>query len=539
MDALQKAWLQFVEQFRRLSPNARLAVSVSAVALLLCIGWGTRNLLAVESVYLLGGQPLTTEQLTEMQSAMAKAQLNDFIVEGNRIRVPRERLPQYIEALAANGALPESIPDMFSDAVDKVNPLTNMQQQADFKEAARLKSLTSILRSFDGVETAEVVFDKSETRALRPTRMMTALVAIKLRAGRPLDDDRAAMFRSVLTASIAGLAAENVTVVDKTTNRSYHYQPDQASGGADRYRDSKRTYEAQYEARVRNVLQHVPGVVVSAEVELEYASNRQQGATTANPATAARPIQGAANQPLDLTATADAATAAAQMTTTTPTSAAHVPPREFARTDVGEFIPKRVFFSIGVPGDYLENIWRQRLAAPSEQRAAGAAAPDLAQVQTEELANIRQLVTPFAQAANTSADPSGLVTVAPLSTVTQETAAEPTWFATTTGWLFSPWGPLMTLLCVIAGAWIVRNFFHRAPVQAALIEKAEAHPGQHFGGDGRATRIDEPAAARPSAQFHERLAATSSLRDELADMVREDPDVAANILRSWIGNSNS
>ena len=29
-----------------------------------------------------------------------------------------------------------------------------------------------------------------------------------------------------------------------------------------------------------------------------------------------------------------------------------------------------------------------------------------------------------------------------------------------------------------------------------------------------------------------------SLRDELSDLVKEDPDSAANILRTWIGQAN-
>jgi flagellar biosynthesis/type III secretory pathway M-ring protein FliF/YscJ len=55
----------------------------------------------------------------------------------------------------------------------------------------------------------------------------------------------------------------------------------------------------------------------------------------------------------------------------------------------------------------------------------------------------------------------------------------------------------------------------------------------------RNARIDEPAPAKPTSAFHERIATTNSLRGELAEMVREDPDVAANILRNWIGNSST
>lgn len=538
MEAIKQVWQRLVELYRRLSPNARLVAALSAVALIVCLGWTVRGAFTVDTVYLLGGQALTTEELTDMQAALAKAQLSDFTIEGNRIRVPRDLQAQYIAALAEHRALPESVPDMLTDAIDKVTWFTNGQQQADFKEAARLKSLTSILRSFDGVENAEVVFDKSESRGLRPERTMTALVAIKLRGGRALDDERAAMFRSVLTAAIAGLAPQNVTVVDKATNRSHHYQPDQLAGAGSRYRDSKRAYEAQYEARVRRALEHVPGVIVSAEVELQNASSDGSApgrADTSNADRTANSSLGAPNQPLDLTsATAEpqiilAPTPKAVASTPAPTAAS----RDAVTVEQDTFVPKRVCLSIGVPMVYFENIWKQRLAAPSAQRGAGVPPPDLEQVQAQELANIQKLVAPFVQA--TSDDPGALarVTVTPLSTMVYETADRPTFFASVTGWLTSPWGPLVVVLSLIAGGWgvklLLRHLANRASHAAA--GAAATWP--------RTTRIDEASAPKPASPFHERLATTNSLRDELANMVREDPDVAANILRTWIGNSSS
>jgi flagellar M-ring protein FliF len=565
MEAFKQVWKRLIELYRRLSPNARLTAALAAAAVIVCLGWATRSLFTVDTIYLLGGKALTTEELTEMQSALAKAQLNDFVVEGNRIRVPRERQAQYIAALAENRALPESVPDMLSEAIDKVNLFTNGQQQADYKEAARLKSLTSILRSFDGVETAEVVFDKTETRALRPERTMTALVAIKLREGRPLDEDRAAMFRSVLTAAIAGLMPQNVTVVDKATNRSHHYQADQASGAGGRYRDSKRAYEAQYEARVRHALEHVPGVIVSAEIELAIPSRRDPGATSTGQAPPQLPSvanaddsalggaiasQGAANQPLDLTppsdepsiasapiaATFDAKTPLASTTSVT-TTQSQFAPRELAAADLDALVPRRVCLSIGVPVMYFENVWRQRLAAPSAQRG-GAPAPDLEQVQAQELANIRHLAAPFVQGASGSVDSANLLTVTPISTMTFEPAPQPSLLATASGWLTSPWGPLAVVLSLIGGISFFKSTMRTARSEVADTARAGdqvvAAPAR-----SRTSRVDEPATPKPSSPFHERLATTNSLRNELADMVREDPDVAANILRTWIGNSST
>jgi flagellar M-ring protein FliF len=50
----------------------------------------------------------------------------------------------------------------------------------------------------------------------------------------------------------------------------------------------------------------------------------------------------------------------------------------------------------------------------------------------------------------------------------------------------------------------------------------------------------DPKKAEPEkhgSRLKRRLGSGQSLRDELAEMVREDPDTAANILRSWISNA--
>jgi flagellar M-ring protein FliF len=64
-----------------------------------------------------------------------------------------------------------------------------------------------------------------------------------------------------------------------------------------------------------------------------------------------------------------------------------------------------------------------------------------------------------------------------------------------------------------------------------------ASPALTLHADEPATEIDsetgEPADARPRL----RLKKGKSLKDDLVEIVREDPDAAADILRSWIGKA--
>jgi flagellar M-ring protein FliF len=50
----------------------------------------------------------------------------------------------------------------------------------------------------------------------------------------------------------------------------------------------------------------------------------------------------------------------------------------------------------------------------------------------------------------------------------------------------------------------------------------------------------KPAATGETAKsrLKRKVSGGKSLRDELTEMVREDPDTAANVLRGWIGSGN-
>ena len=49
---------------------------------------------------------------------------------------------------------------------------------------------------------------------------------------------------------------------------------------------------------------------------------------------------------------------------------------------------------------------------------------------------------------------------------------------------------------------------------------------------------EEPVEVTAARRLRRMTGTGPSLRDELSEMVKEDPDSAANILRSWIGQVN-
>jgi flagellar M-ring protein FliF len=54
----------------------------------------------------------------------------------------------------------------------------------------------------------------------------------------------------------------------------------------------------------------------------------------------------------------------------------------------------------------------------------------------------------------------------------------------------------------------------------------------------KSEKSEEPVEATAARRLRRMTGTGPSLRDELSDLVKEDPDSAANILRTWIGQAN-
>jgi flagellar biosynthesis/type III secretory pathway M-ring protein FliF/YscJ len=510
MDGLSKVYSQLLDQWRAMKPKARFAaIVVIAVAVLGAAVLG-RYELAEEMTYLLGGQAFSSDEITTIQGALGKAQLNDFSVEGNRIRIPQNKQAAYLAALADGNALPQTTTDIFSEATEKTTWFTSRYEQLEHAKTAKKKVLSQILRSMNGVQSADVDFDREEPRGLRQERSATAFVAVKLCGGEPLDEDRAACFQRMAAAMLM-MAPQDVTVADKATNAVFGGRAGSAMHGAmDEYRLRKRQYEADYEQQVHKALKYVSGVTVSANVELEQELCREEKRIEVI-------TQGTANQPASLRASPSVLESGDQPLAPSGDS----PPAHNETTiESAGLTPKRVAISIGVPTSHFEAVWRQSRSGLAGKGTAAAPAAELARIQAEEIARIRGAVAALLPAADPTTDASQLVTVTPFS---HSLAEVPAASLGVVDWLSESWAVLGGIGLAIAGLLLIR-FMLRASRGKVDADPFDRHP--------QLAR----AGARPRPE--DRSTPNRSLREQLVDRVREDPVKAANVLRSWIGNVN-
>jgi flagellar biosynthesis/type III secretory pathway M-ring protein FliF/YscJ len=489
MDWLNKFWTSTAAWLRQLSPAARAGAGASLVLLLAGVAYLVTHESSTHDALLLGGQDFSASEMAAMEAAFGKANLSGYHIEGNRLRVDRGRQAAYMAALADHGALPAHFGDFLTAATVSVGPFTSRAQQEEIIKNARQKELALIICAMQGIEKAAVHYDTQKKSGLRSTTLTTASVSVKPLGSQPLAEEQVPMIRHLVAGAIAGLSPEAVTVVDlngrtyggasfgggSTTNSS-------AIGAAydDPYLSRVKQYQTMYEATIRNALSYVPGATISVHVELDRELvHRTEKETNASA-------------------------------------------RERTQVDLAALTPKRVTASIGMPSSYFENLWQHR----NDSAGGSDASQTFAQAERAETEKIREHVARLLpQSASTSDTGALLVTVTTFSHVPSgEMLSQPSTHDESP-WLANPWQLAIGALAVYLGYRVLR----RRP--ASIPSRPSATPSN--------TRVDAAIDDAPPPHAGRRAPTTAAtLREELAEMVRDNPEASANVLREWIGHAS-
>jgi len=344
-----------------------------------------------------------------------------------------------------------------------------------------------------GIEKAAVLYHLPKKTGFRPDGRATAMVTVVPRGTRELDEGQVPKIRDLVAAAI-GIDAGDVTVVD-ANGRSY--AGDKSDGTSvldDPYFSRKKSYEDDYEHKIRKALSYVPGVTVTAHVELEGQVGLRErdgrdhvvGATTS-------------------------------------------------------FTPKKVMISVGVPDSYYEEIWRKTHPTLDGRAPAKPGNKALELIERTEKTKIQAFVSQSIPQPLVTADVRPLVTV---TTFAQLPAADlPAQAAAATdralAWLSSHRSALAAISLMSVSLFILRLMVRsRQVVGPASAAQSSLAPENHK--PGGPTAADQPAVAakKPYSRLGRKPAGGQSLREEFAEMVREDPDTAARILQGWIGSAN-
>ena len=440
-------------------------------------------------------------------------------------------------------------------------------QQRELMKVAKQNELQDIIAAMKGVERASVLYDIQEKRGFGEQNIITASVSVKPLGSQPFEEERVPMLRHLVASAIAGLRPENVTVVDLNGR---HYAGGTGIGNSasglggsteNVYGSWKKSYEQEWQNKIRSALAFIPGVVVTPNVELDSETSHEESVTTYDPkavvynqreSSATKLIKSAlqggrpgvtaqggvtqANQPAALSSAAGPETNEETSQTETATAV----PTTLRRTSQHGLTPKRVTVAVAIPTSYYEKIWAERNPAVEGQPAKKPDANALQDIETKVKTDVERAVVSLLPPVPATTDPFPRVTVNSFQPIIPVALTAPTLPDKALSWLGQYWTTLGMTGVALFSLIMLRGMLQSIPT-VSTIPNPPAAVGDAAPSLSLVTPDDvnsangEPQSARN--RLKRRSPSGPSLREELAEMVREDPDTAITILRNWIGNA--
>lgn len=553
MDFLNKTYTQVADVFHAMTPAARVTTGLLLATVLICLCFLFRQQATTADYYLFDGEQLSQSDVAVVVGAFSKAKLKNWEVLGNRVSVPRNQKDVYVAAIVEENAFPETPSSAWQKMFTEDNPFKSKQMRELEAARAQERSLARVIMTMPAIEVATVQIDVIDTGEFPRRKEKRASVSIKAKGNDSLDLKRIEGIRTMVAYG-GGMESHNVNVIDLNTGQPYMGREKDGPLVDNVYAERQRETEDFYKAKIADLLSAYQGlkVAVHAELDEKVVNHTYQHqydpkstpveqvdynkeTTTTLPADGGRP-GAAANGVVGNTAQEVNSIAASENSTTER--------REEQKAVTGEtvslihhvpFVPKWMSVSVLIPRSHFERVWRRRNPAVPGEDPQEPPAMELKTIEKEIVTEIESAVNTILPQVAQGENPFPRVAVVPYTETPLPIPAGPSVADTALQWLSTNWQTIGLFVLAIAGILVLRGMIrsaHTAPLAAE-----ENTPVANL-----ATFTAEESDEEEEDDFTNSLKArfqTSgrSLRDELTELVREDPDAAASVLQNWIGDA--
>jgi flagellar M-ring protein FliF len=548
MDFLNKSLAQLSELFRSMTPGARITAGLLLAVVVVSLGYLFRQGTAGPDAFLFGGQVLSDGELNQIDAALGQAGLS-ATREGNRLRVPAGQQAAYMAAIADADVLPKNFSTILDDAVGEGAPWESLASTRERLKIAKQKAITEIIEAMAWVEAAYVLYDEQAPRGLSGVKQVTASVNVRPVVGETLTPTRRKRLQSLVAHSVAGMKAQDVAITNLDDGGTYGADSELSYDlFEDDYYQTKVRYETQQRERIANYLRDIPGVRVEVNAELDATKEELTRNVKPDPKPALlREVDtkesseqsigpsGGQPGPIAQGPTRQGSVPSPEqnknVTSNSTTETENVVGVEESRVLKDGYTLKEVHATVLIPSNYIESVWKSWNPTATDPPQPG----DLDTVKAKVVTMVEDLVEPLILVqANKGQDTYKYVHVDVLPSLPAPAIEPPSTTSQALGWVGRYWSTLAMLGVAMFSLLVMRSVVKGGP------SSSSATPG--VAGSSLSIEADESSA--PSDNTAEepgddrprlRLKKGKSLKDDLVGIVQEDPDAAAEILRSWIG----
>jgi len=552
MDFLNKSLAQLADLFRSMTPGARITAGLLLAVVVISFGYLFQQGTAGPDAFLFGGQALSDNELSEIEVALGKAGLT-AVREGNRIRVAAGQQAAALAAIADAGALPPNFNKLLENALQG-GPWESREATRERLKIARQQTLREIIRAMYWVDDAMVLYDEQQPRGLTSTKQVTGSVSVRPVSGESLDARRVKMLQKLVSHAVVGMKPADVAVTnlgDGSLGTEREISPESFD---DEYQQTRVAVEMQKRESIMNALRDIPGVRVEVNAELDRTVEEITHTVKPDPKpTVLREVEttesstqstdGSGGQPGPIASgpTRQGATQVAQENTNE-TKSGTIETVNSVGQDVNRVLkkgysPKEIWATVTIPSSYIETLWKQK----NPQATDPPKPEDLAPIKTEVKTSVENIVEPLLLlGANKGQNTYKYVTVEVLPSLPAPTIEPPSTASQVLAWTGRYWSTLAMLGVAMFSLLVLRSIVRGGPPADVASSSGAAGPALTLHDDG-ASRADdasgnaaEPVDDRPRL----RLKKSKSVKDDLVQIVHDDPNAAADILRSWIGKAS-
>jgi flagellar M-ring protein FliF len=550
MAFLNQAIAQIRELFASMTPAARVTAALLLGVIVVSLGYLFQGYAGASEEYLFT-EILPPREVYYIEAAIAKkGNLPLLQTKEGRVVVPRGRRSEYLAAIAEDGALPANFDRLLDESLNSGMFESNETKRARLK-ATKEKQLSMMISQMKGIDEAKVLYDEGKPVAFQKAKV-TATVSVLPEPSSTLEAHQVKMIRDAVSHAISGLAPENVAILDQSTGSELASASVSPEMFDDPYYQTKLRLERKLKGEIEHLLhsiQPAPHVSVSAELDTvmtsEVESVRPDGEAAAvreskesetitSTQTEDRGQVGITAQGPNRTGAEQAVAKNEQSTQSDVSDAEYfVPHSRETRRELG-LTPKVVRASVAIPSEYLVRVWRER--TPD---AAADAKPDqgiLQQIEEETKTNIKSIVSQLLP-KGVAENAQSYVEVTFFQSLTPPPTPEPSLASEGLLWAGNHMGSLIMAGLAVVSLLMLRSMMRAIPAAdrtpAFKLPELAAETVSEAGTQGAAK--GDASAKRDGVRPRLRLKKGPTLKDDLAELVKEDPDGAAAILRTWIG----
>ncbi|MEM8667544.1 MAG: flagellar M-ring protein FliF C-terminal domain-containing protein [Planctomycetota bacterium] len=531
------------ETFLAMPMQSRIIASMLAVTIVIGFGFLVRSNGSQGYEYLLGGRSFSDKELVDIHLAFGAAGLNDFDPVANRIKIPTEFKADYLAALKESPALMGTIGSKIREAIEATGPFDSNDLRISREMQAKEEDLGNKITKFPDVRWASVEYDQGERRGLGSARPQSASVVVQPIGNAPLSRQRILSIKEMIRGSYAGMSSDNVVVIDTNSTTTSSLTDDE-----DPLLRKQRETEAMVEHKVRGLLVGYPAQVkVTADIDptlevdktkLSYdaePTNLQSRTRKSESTSNRQPNRGVPGAVPNAIGNRSASLDESVESNTTKDDervTSGVAGQEYENSRTAPLQVTAIRVSVGLPQSYYESLYVREKLKEDPSLTANNMPPmddaDLQKLRETTTNSIKTAVTPLLPKVGAGEDRFPLVEVWDYPDLPAPEIPEPQTSAAMLTWLADSWQTIALVLLALAALVVARS---------AAKSVGESSPKDFKEGFGLELPAPPVELDDPEDSEDQMTITGGSLKDELLTVVESNPEIAANVIRGWVGDA--